>query len=62
MACEPDPVWIANVRFLAGYRREWLLNQGILNDILQTIPVQTKRPLTGVGSTSLEQQNVKSHV
>lgn len=33
VACEPDPVWIANVRFLAGYRREWLLNQGILNDI-----------------------------
>lgn len=33
VACEPDPVWIANVRFLAGYRREWLLNQDILNEI-----------------------------
>ncbi len=30
---EPDPIWIANVRFLAGYRREWLLNQDVLEDI-----------------------------
>lgn len=33
VACEPDPVWLANVRFLAGYRREWLLNQDVLNEI-----------------------------
>lgn len=24
---EPGPVWMANVRFLAGYRREWLVNR-----------------------------------
>ncbi len=40
-----------------------LRSDGILNDILQTIPVQTKRPLTGVGNgTPLEQQSVKSHL
>ena len=27
---EPDPVQFGNVRFLAGYRREWLINQEIL--------------------------------
>ena len=30
---EPDPVQFGNVRFLAGYRREWLINQEILVDI-----------------------------
>ena len=30
---EPDPVRFGNVRFLAGYRREWLINQDILADI-----------------------------
>jgi hypothetical protein len=30
---EPDPVQFGNVRFLAGYRREWLINQEILADI-----------------------------
>lgn len=33
VASEPDPVWLANVRFLAGYRRGWLLNQDVLNEI-----------------------------
>ena len=27
---EPDPIRLGNVRFLAGYRREWLINQEIL--------------------------------
>lgn len=27
---EPDPILLANVRFLAGYRRSWLMNQDIL--------------------------------
>jgi hypothetical protein len=27
-------VRIANVRFLAGYRREWLVNQDLLADLL----------------------------
>ena len=30
---EPPPVELANVRFLAGYRREWLANQDILHEI-----------------------------
>jgi hypothetical protein len=30
---EPDPVQFGNVRFLADYRREWLINQEILVDI-----------------------------
>jgi hypothetical protein len=30
---EPDPIRIANVRFLAGYRREWLINQDILDGL-----------------------------
>ena len=30
---EPDPVWLANVRFLAGFRREWLVNGETLEDI-----------------------------
>jgi len=29
---------------------EKIKSEGILNDILQTIPVQAKRPATGVGS------------
>jgi hypothetical protein len=29
---ERDPVQFGNVRFLAGYRREWLINQEILAD------------------------------
>lgn len=30
---EPVAVRIANVRFLAGYRREWLANQDVLGDL-----------------------------
>ena len=30
---EPPPVQLGNVRFLAGYRREWLINQAILDQI-----------------------------
>jgi hypothetical protein len=30
---EPAAMRIANVRFLAGYRREWLLNQEVLADL-----------------------------
>ena len=30
---EPDPVRFGNIRFLAGYRRRWLINQDILADI-----------------------------
>lgn len=30
---EPAPVRLANVRFLAGYRREWLLNADVLNEM-----------------------------
>ncbi len=33
---------------------EKIKSEGILNDILQTIPVQTKRAHTGVGITPLE--------
>jgi hypothetical protein len=30
---EPDAVRLANIRFLAGYRREWLMNQSILDEL-----------------------------
>lgn len=30
---EPSAIRLANVRFLAGYRREWLINQDILVDM-----------------------------
>ena len=30
---EPDAVRLANIRFLAGYRREWLINQPILDEL-----------------------------
>ncbi|QIV82036.1 TnsA-like heteromeric transposase endonuclease subunit [Mycolicibacterium frederiksbergense] len=30
---EPDIVRMGNVRFLAGYRREWLINQDILSEL-----------------------------
>jgi hypothetical protein len=30
---EPDAVRLANVRFLAGYRRGWLINQPILDEL-----------------------------
>ena len=30
---EPPSVRLTNVRFLAGYRREWLINQRILNEL-----------------------------
>jgi hypothetical protein len=30
---EPVTVRIANIRFLAGYRREWLVNQNVLADL-----------------------------
>jgi hypothetical protein len=30
---EPDAVRLANVRFLAGYRREWLISQPILDEL-----------------------------
>jgi hypothetical protein len=30
---EPDAVRLANVRFLAGYRRGWLMNQSILDEL-----------------------------
>ncbi|WP_376713471.1 hypothetical protein [Mycobacterium intracellulare] len=30
---EPPRILLANVRFLAGYRREWLINQPILAEI-----------------------------
>jgi hypothetical protein len=30
---EPDPTYMANVRFLAGYRRGWLVNQDVLVEL-----------------------------
>lgn len=30
---EPPPIRLANVRFLAGYRRDWLVNQDILGEM-----------------------------
>lgn len=30
---EPDPIRLGNLRFLAGYRREWLMRQEILGEI-----------------------------
>mgnify|MGYP003440152638 FL=1 len=30
---EPDPTYLANVRFLAGYRRGWLVNQEVLAEL-----------------------------
>jgi hypothetical protein len=33
VAVEPDEVFFANVRFLAGYRRDWLFEEGLLNEI-----------------------------
>jgi hypothetical protein len=30
---EPPPVELANLRFLAGYRREWLINQAMLAEM-----------------------------
>lgn len=47
VAHEPDPVRLANVRFLAGYRRDWLMNQ----DILTALRAQ---PGSFAGSTIVE--------
>lgn len=33
VACEPDPVTFANVRFLAGYRRDWLFDKHVCADV-----------------------------
>lgn len=33
IAVEPDEVFLANVRFLAGYRRDWLFNATLLDEI-----------------------------
>lgn len=44
---EPDPVHLANVRFLAGYRRDWLMNQEIL-------AVLRAQPRAFAGSTIAE--------
>ena len=33
MLSEPVTVRIANIRFLAGYRREWLVDQNVLADL-----------------------------
>jgi hypothetical protein len=33
VAVEPDEVFFANVRFLAGYRRDWLVEESLLNEI-----------------------------
>lgn len=30
---EPDPTYLANIRFLAGYRRGWLVNQEVLGEL-----------------------------
>jgi hypothetical protein len=30
---EPDPIELGNVRFLAGYRRDWLFDQGVLEQL-----------------------------
>ena len=30
---EPDPTYLANIRFLAGYRRGWLVNQDVLVEL-----------------------------
>lgn len=33
IASEPDDVFLANVRFLAGYRRDWLFDHTLLDEI-----------------------------
>jgi hypothetical protein len=33
IASEPDDVFLANVRFLAGYRRDWLFDRTLLDEI-----------------------------
>ncbi|MEV2226317.1 TnsA-like heteromeric transposase endonuclease subunit [Nocardia vinacea] len=34
---EPDPVELANVRFLAGYRRSWLFDPGVLGVVRDSV-------------------------
>jgi hypothetical protein len=45
---EPAAICIANVRFLAGYRRQWLVNQ----DVLADLPVGARRCSLGVAFPS----------
>lgn len=33
IACEPDEVKYANIKFLAGYRREWLFDEVVLGEL-----------------------------
>jgi hypothetical protein len=46
VACEPEEVVYANIRFLAGYRREWLFDREVLDElrgVAQREPAQSVR-------------------
>ena len=50
VASEPARVWMSNVRFLAGYRREWLVNGEVLTDLRSRMDQIAGQSISGTES------------
>lgn len=58
---EPDPVLLANVRFLAGYRRSWQFDAGLLGRILAD-PLSFEQVERAVSAGEFGRSKVRSHL
>jgi hypothetical protein len=48
IACEPEKVFFANVRFLAGYRRDWLFAPDVLAEIRSAVAREPQQRICDV--------------
>lgn len=48
IACEPDEVFYANIKFLAGYRRDWLFDEDVLTEVCESAAREPNQSITDV--------------
>jgi hypothetical protein len=48
IACEPNEVTYANIKFLAGYRRDWLFDEGVLAEVRDSAARKSGQSITAV--------------
>lgn len=48
IACEPDEVVYANIKFLAGYRRDWLFDEDVLTEVCESAAREPNQSITDV--------------
>jgi hypothetical protein len=48
VVCEPDETHYANIKFLAGYRRDWLFQKDVLAEVRETVAKNPGQPIRAI--------------